>query len=305
MKKYIVALIALLCINICFAQEQNIVNKTNQTEAKAAYMLAEESYDKANYPAALSYLKNAQKSLGGSNSKILYLQIQIEKEISKTQNNYRDSLIKTISAFQVAPDIKDFNEDKVLEVIKMKIELEQLVAREKSIITEKKLEDSLRIVTDSIEKVKKLSLLFFADGWELGQSLESAQKKIPTYFLKTKVEPSQIFPNLKIITSEAEPKLAIYVNSNNKIIGFRKITETKKIFTYMGHEIDRDRREAFIYNQYKEAFGFEPSSFSIKGRKGGKKWTKDGKTGIVSWVKHSALFFYAEFYEDLIDESIK
>ena len=283
----------------------SVFSQMNITEAKAAYILAEENYGKANYPLALTFLKNAQRSLGGSNCKILYLQIQIEKEISKIQINYRDSLIKTISAFQVSPDIKDFNEDKILEVIKMKIELEQVVAGEKLIIKEKKLADSIRLVTDSINKVEKISTLFSFGRDVLGQPLELAQKKIPKYFIKTKVETSNIFTNLEIIISEAEPKFAFYVNSNKKIIGVRKITETKKRFVDSDYKSDFNSFETIFSNRYKDAFGFEPSSFNIKGRNGGKKWTKDGKTGIISWVKHYSLVSYTEFYEDLIDESIQ
>jgi len=188
MKKLFWMLVFVIAGHIAKAQ-------SNAVEAKAAYMLAEENYDKENYPLALSYLKKTQKSLGFSNCKILYLQIQIEKEISKKQNNYRDSLIKTISAFQGSPDIKDFNEDKVLEVIKMKMELEQVVDKEKLIITEKKLADSIRKVTDSIEKVKNLSQLFFVDGWELGQLLESAQKKSLLIFLKQRQKQVKISLN--------------------------------------------------------------------------------------------------------------
>ncbi len=282
----------------------SVFSQMNVTEAKAAYMLAEENYGKANYPLALTFLKNAQRRLGGSNCKILYLQIQIEKEISKIQINYRDSLIKTISAFQVSPDIKDFNEDKILEVIKMKIELEQVVAGEKLIIKEKKLADSIRLVTDSINKVEKIATLFSNGRYFLGQSLESVKKIIPKYFLKTKVEKSIFFTNLEIIISEDEPKLAFYVNSNKKIVGVRKITETKKRFADSDYRSDFDSFLTIISSRYKDAFGFEPFSFYIKGRDEGKKWTKDGKTGIVSWVKHYSLVSHTEFYEDLIDESI-
>ncbi|MBI2283527.1 MAG: hypothetical protein HYU71_07460 [Bacteroidetes bacterium] len=66
-----------------------LYSQVNETEAKAAYMLAEENYGKANYPVALTFLKNAKLKLGGANCKILYLQIQIESKLAKTQRNYR------------------------------------------------------------------------------------------------------------------------------------------------------------------------------------------------------------------------
>lgn len=294
MKKNIIALIALLCLNICFAQDKNML-------AKIAYEDAETAYSTGNIIEAIRELNKVDSLLGKKTPKVAYLRVQVALLAAENTPSNIDAAIECCKNYFKLSKSFDIPEEKVMDVTRIFAKLKA----QKASLAEKKLKDSIQIINDSIEKVKKLSLLFFADGWELGQSVESAQKKIPKYFLKTKVETSKIFPDLKLITSQAEPKLAIYVNSNNKIIGFRKITETKKIFTYMDHEVDRDGREVFISNEYKKAFGFEPSSFSIKGRKGGKKWTKDGKTGIVSWVKHSALSFYAEFYEDLIDDSIK
>lgn len=98
-------------------------SQINANEAKAAYLLAEESYVKSDYPATLKFLENAKKSLGGVNSKILYLQIQAEAEMAKADPKLTSNVLQTIAAFETASDIKTFNEEKVLEVLKMKLAL--------------------------------------------------------------------------------------------------------------------------------------------------------------------------------------
>lgn len=115
MNKFILILILLCSTQICaYAQG-------NQIEAKAAYLLAEESFAKGDYASTLEYLETATKSLGTTNSKLLYLQIQAELEIYKTDRSYYDQLIKSISDFQNSADVKSFTEDKVLEVAKTKM----------------------------------------------------------------------------------------------------------------------------------------------------------------------------------------
>lgn len=115
MVKYIIGVLLLFSIS---ARSQ-----TNATEAKAAYLLAEENYGKGDYKAALRLLNNAKKSLGVANSKMLYLEVQIESELFKSDKSHYAALMKTIADFQSAPDIKDFNEEKVLEVVKIKMQL--------------------------------------------------------------------------------------------------------------------------------------------------------------------------------------
>src|SRR5687767_1870485 len=79
--------------------------QTNAVEAKAAYMLAEESYDKGDYPGALKFLQTTKNNLGSVNSKILYLETQAYAELYKVDKSYSSQLIKSIQAFQAAPDI--------------------------------------------------------------------------------------------------------------------------------------------------------------------------------------------------------
>ncbi|WP_133166272.1 hypothetical protein [Sphingobacterium haloxyli] len=113
--KHTLILIFLLVAQICtYAQG-------NQIEAKAAYLLAEESFATGDYAATLEYLNTATESLGSTNSKLLYLQIQAELEIYMTDRSYYDQVIKTISDFQNSADVDSFTEEKVMEVAKTKM----------------------------------------------------------------------------------------------------------------------------------------------------------------------------------------
>lgn len=151
LRSYTIFLVILLSSINCYSQ-------VNPTQAKAAYLLAEEQFAVGNYKATLEFLKNASENLGGANSKILYLQIQAENELSKTEPKYLVSLGETITAFERAPDHAKFNEEKVMEVVKLKLLL-------KSRITE----------TDRLTN-------FTVDSLKFGSTPEEAKLTSPTYF---------------------------------------------------------------------------------------------------------------------------
>jgi hypothetical protein len=100
--------------------------QTAAAEAKAAYLLAEEAFATNDWKGTLSYLDECKKKIGTPNSKILYLQIMAEMELAKTDSTYNEAVLKTIAAFEKAPDVKKFNEDKSLEVMKAKIRLTRI-----------------------------------------------------------------------------------------------------------------------------------------------------------------------------------
>lgn len=100
--------------------------QTAATEAKAAYLLAEEAFSANDWKNAIAYLEDCKKKIGTPNSKILYLQIMTEMELAKTDSSYNASVLKTIADFEKAPDLKSFNEDKVLDVMKIKIRITRL-----------------------------------------------------------------------------------------------------------------------------------------------------------------------------------
>lgn len=94
-------------------------------EAKAAYLLAEEKYGKGDMKSALQYLDEAATKLGSANAKILYLKIMAQRELANKDQRYLTKLDSTISIFQSSADAKLFNEDKTLEVMKIKLELKR------------------------------------------------------------------------------------------------------------------------------------------------------------------------------------
>ncbi len=138
--------------------------QTNSLEAKAAYLLAEESYGKGNMRAALDYLNEAAAKLGTANAKILYLKIMALKEISLKSPAFEKQLDSAITAFERAPDIDGFNEEKTLEIIKIKLERKQ----------QKNMGDQL----------EQALLAYQANsGWVIGMRADSLQKLRPDLFI--------------------------------------------------------------------------------------------------------------------------
>lgn len=279
-----------------------VLAQMNETEAKASYMLAEENYGKGNYPVALSFLKNAKASLGGANCKILYLQIQIESELAKTKKNYRDSLLKTITAFQTSPDIKDFNEDKVLEVVKMKLEIAQKAAEEAALLAEQKL-------AEEAKSEKTFKDWRFTAGLNVGLTVKEAEKMYPAFFRRTKTEISQDYPGLEMITSKPvsgtnyTTTASIFIK-NNKIVGNRLLLE------YEEGDSKKNNYETFKKSMLDERdrnnklFGFEAISLpSVEGL--GFVWKKKGKTFTRIWtnIAKKGDGFYGTYVSDIVDES--
>lgn len=285
-----------VCLMLIFMQP--LYSQVNETEAKAAYMLAEENYGKANYPAALSFLKNAKAKLGGANCKILYLQIQIESELAKTQRNYQDSLLKTITAFQTSPDIKEFNEDKVLEVVKMKMEMEQKGIEEKEL--------NERKATDSAFKEKFFREFSLTTDWEFGQTLEEAEKKHANFFRRTSSEKSGLFPGLKLISSKDVADVSVYVNDNKKIIGFRtKIEYPRLISKYQDYASGKDLKMKMV-DAYTQLFGFSPVAGYVTPDGLQYIWKKNKKSVILSWMVYkNGNGFYGNDYLYVVDEAIQ
>jgi hypothetical protein len=100
--------------------------QSSATEAKAAYLLAEEAFNANEWKEALKYLEQCKAKIGTVNSKILYLQIMTEMELAKTDAAYYDAVARSINAFEKAPDAAAFNEEKTLEVMKIKVRLNNL-----------------------------------------------------------------------------------------------------------------------------------------------------------------------------------
>ncbi len=125
LKKILVSCI--FCFSLLATQAQ-----TNANEAKAAYLLAEESYGKGDYKAALEFLQQTREALGGSNCKVLYLQIMATRELYAKDTSKNNQLLSLILEFEKSPDYANFNEEKSLEISKLKllVKAEQKAARE-------------------------------------------------------------------------------------------------------------------------------------------------------------------------------
>lgn len=110
--------ILLFCLSSIIVSAQN-----NALQAKAAYMLAEEEFNNGKYADAIKYLDEASAKLGTANAKILYLKIMSYKALSEKDDKQIFKLKEAIAAFEKAPDVSDFNEEKVLEVLKLKMQV--------------------------------------------------------------------------------------------------------------------------------------------------------------------------------------
>jgi len=136
-------------------------NPMAAAEAKAAYILAEEQFAASNYSGALSYLKTATERLGRANSKILYLQIMAQQELSRTDKSYAAKVDSSIAQFEKAPDLAQFNEEKTFEIVKLKLQLKEQ--------------------RTALGRLSKFTLL----DLPLGLTFEEAKLKKPEFFTST------------------------------------------------------------------------------------------------------------------------
>ena len=111
----------LLILSLLVAYQLTLAQSAAQSEAKAAYLLAEEAFAASDWKGTIDYLQQCKRLMRTANSKILYLQVMTTAEQAKLDPVYYDSVQTSIAAFEKAPDINKFNEEKVLEVMKLKL----------------------------------------------------------------------------------------------------------------------------------------------------------------------------------------
>ena len=133
------------------------LSQTNESEAKAAFLLAEEFYAKSDFKNALGFIEKAKKSLGEGNCKIFYLEILMRNEMYKLDKSQYEPLIGSINSFQSSKDIDAFNREKVFEVLKIKM----LVEQEQD---NKRIADSLAL-SEKIRNEKKFDAKLVAQGY--------------------------------------------------------------------------------------------------------------------------------------------
>lgn len=134
-------------------------------EAKAAYLLAEEEFYAGKYETAIKYLDEAAAKLGKPNAKILYLKVMAILPMAQKDEKQTTRLKEAIMAFENTPDLASFNEEKQLEVLRLKLKLRQVG-------------NLLPPEEDMTESFSKFTL----DGWKLGMTLEEAKNLKPNFF---------------------------------------------------------------------------------------------------------------------------
>lgn len=196
MKKYLLFGLLLLPFTQLTAQ-------TNANEAKAAYLLAEESYGKGDYKTTLEFLRQAREALGGTNCKVLYLQIMATRELYAMDTSLNSKLHPLIVAFEKSADYADFNEEKSLEITKLKllIKLEQKAVTDR--LTEINLAKERRI--DSMAKARtqmhKDAIINTVNFYrQFNITLEELDKANPKWKVK------------KWIADQLSPTVALYHN---------------------------------------------------------------------------------------------
>ncbi len=161
MKRIILASFSLLLISSTALSQKNV----QMAEAKAAYLLAEEEFNAGKYESAISYLNQASEKLGATNAKILYLKILALQPLAEKDNEKLPALSQAIDAFEKAADIELFNEEKKLEIYKLKLK------------TSRSLE---ALPKNAVEIAALKHMKVF--GWKLGMNLEELQEAEPAFF---------------------------------------------------------------------------------------------------------------------------
>lgn len=173
-----ILLICLLCFSV-----QAIQAQSNAAEAKAAYLLAEESYGKGDYKSALEFLQQAREALGGNNCKVLYLQIMATRELYAKDTSLNSKLLPLIFAFEKSADYADFNEEKSLEITKLKllVKKEMRTAQEQADAGNKQRDTENRRRAETEKQVSDL-----VNKWgRFGISLDEADAAHPDWGIKT------------------------------------------------------------------------------------------------------------------------
>jgi hypothetical protein len=224
-------LLKLLLLVTGFLFATIVLAQNKGAEAKAAYLLAEEQFNAAKFETCISYLDDAIKSLGTANSKILYLKILSQRELAKADTAYIPKLLATIEAFEKAPDVSNFNEEKYLEVVKLKL----LIKKEGMV--EKEPEDP---ATANFRN-------YTIDGFKTGMSIDELKKINPDYFTRASKSTANgidsYLPPAGVNT--------IYLTAKKNIV----YNVFKMLFMYDGEDASFSKGTAFI-NNFKSSLGF-------------------------------------------------
>lgn len=101
----------------------SVADRVRNMEAKAAFDSAEERFKVNDYAGCLRYLDQATETLGKPNGRILLLRIQTEAELAKSDLLRVTNVLDTISKFEAAPDFEKFDDERIMEVMRLKVRL--------------------------------------------------------------------------------------------------------------------------------------------------------------------------------------
>lgn len=276
MKQLTALCIALLLYSSGYAQK-------NTNEAKAAYLLAEESYGKGDYKGALDFLQQVRTSLGSANCKILYLQVMTVRELYAKDSSGAEKTLAVINEFEKASDYASFNEEKVLEITKLKLALK---AEAKAIKDKRDTEVAAKAALD-----KAFNDEFNALGpW--GLSMEELDSALPALKVKewkqvekytTYMAPGVVFDRKWAARTGSYIRQEDTTSYKGKIMSVSFLKD--KVYRYQTFLIYYDGKEdggdqyleAYnLFYQYGKKLGLEPT-FSAEGDLLKHTWVHDNK----------------------------
>lgn len=298
----------IFCFSLLATQAQ-----TNATEAKAAYLLAEDSYGKGDYKTTLEFLRQAREALGGANCKILYLQIMATRELYAKDSSYNNPLLSLITEFEKSPDYADFNEEKSLEITKLKLLIKLELKAVSDRLVEIKLAKERRI--DSMAKARtqthKDAIINTVNFYrQFNITLEELDKAQPKWKVKKwiadQLSPTVAlyhnpaysfntadFPFFTALTMNKSDNpytiLGVYVK-DGKIIGYQKLI-TNLFYEQNGFKVAYDITVSGTsnwVNTYSNLFLLDPiiTPFSIAGQTANRYLWTEGKYGLMIEEMH-------------------
>jgi hypothetical protein len=119
-KILIAAFICSILCNMAKAQDHGVL-------AQNAYTKAEEYFSQGDYNRALSQLNAAEQYLGQTNSKILYLKINILNAQFSKSSTYYPILKSTISRFFDITNKNTYPTDKYIEIVRLQSDIEDFI----------------------------------------------------------------------------------------------------------------------------------------------------------------------------------
>src|SRR4051812_22860125 len=113
MKSTLLTTVFLALFSLCFAQGATDA----ETQANGFYNKAEAAFGVGNYASAYENCQLAEKALGTTNSKILYVKIQALDYIARVDTKKAATLKKLIDQFYRVTDAKNYPPEKYQRIL--------------------------------------------------------------------------------------------------------------------------------------------------------------------------------------------